>query len=197
MNYWEQKFRKDSAEAEFGTFMGNHTIQELKDLIAAKDVDMAQLNKQQADFTHTWMQSDPAACGLWLNDLQALNNRYDAAKASANTYLTISAADFTAGGSEASYNAILDALNPMWRQNTSAPGSYGDLITRITAAGAKIQAWQVPQPTPNSDYDLNTYKASDTAVKGIEHAASVTSQTVMPIVVAAAVGLVALVLLKR
>lgn len=138
---------------------GQYSVAELKDLIAAKDFDLAQLGQHYADYSPTWVTQDSTSYVAWTNDWNALQSRYASTRSSAETTITEAAFIVEPDSlipADAEYKAVLAAVNPSWAQNTNAPGSLGDLDLRLTkASGAPTDYSGQPQPTPGSDADLN------------------------------------------
>jgi hypothetical protein len=160
---WNTHFRNlsrtTSGQAEFGTVGGLYTIAELKDLLNAKDSDMANLSTMANQFFATWQKQNPNAANAWHNDWQALIGRYASAKSSAQT---IASSNYflpdNMTPADGPYRDVLTALNPAWQTNGSAPGSLSDLSQRIALAGASTAGLApTPQPGQKSDVDLNTF----------------------------------------
>jgi hypothetical protein len=139
-----------------GTVLGDPSVAELIDLVAAKDYEIAQLEQAYADFSPTWVQKDSAAYVAWVNDWTALKTRYAIARSSAETDISIakiSPVPNNAINAKTTYNGILFAMSPV--PNTVSTGSLQDIYNRITAAGGKVDMSKVPQPKPGTDLDLN------------------------------------------
>ena len=142
-----------------------YSVGELLDLLAAKDVEIANLTAQHAALAAQWASSDPAASSAWASQFASVQDAYASAKASAQRYvevvrvasLGISSAAASADAT-GEYHDVLSALNPSWSTMTVAPGSLDDLTGRLTAAastlGQKLPPGQ-PIPQPTSDTGIN------------------------------------------
>jgi hypothetical protein len=187
---WNTHFRNlsraTSGQAEFGTVGGLYTIAELKDLLNAKDSDMANLSTMANQFFATWQKQNPNAANAWHNDWQALIARYASAKSSAQTQITISTSFLPDSmvPADGTYRDVLTALNPAWQTNGSAPGSLSDLTQRISLAGAStVGLASTPQPKGSSDVDLNAFNKVNQATPYIPAAVKAAVGALAPNVV--------------
>lgn len=155
--------------------LGQHSITEVKDLLKAKDSELADMQKAFVSFGPTWSKSDAATFSAWSKDYDSLKNRYAIASTEAK-------AEIVAGEmvpllsddnipSETGYQAVIHSLQPV--PGTVTTGDLQDLFTRIQAAqvNAGQQAYKetpVQQPTKGSDTDLNVLNAATAAQKAIE-----------------------------
>ena len=195
---WGMRFR--AAGDEFGTIGGLYTIAELKDLIAAKDVEVAVLDKDGAAFMPSWQQNDPIAADNWATDFAALKSDYQAKRSFAQSEISTSAWTPLPANTipaDPAYRAILASLNSLWESHGIGPGSLSDLRSRLTAAGGKASVYTVPQPKAGSDADLNTYKAADTTLKAIAAPGGISLTTWAAIGAVSLVGIAAIGVLKR
>lgn len=150
--------------------LGIPAVSDVRDLVAAKDAELASIYKQYLAFKSQWDAKDAAASGKWLSDYQALKARYNAARALAQKAITSasqsslpSAFDITPAGDE--YYGILDALKIVGEPTKSA---VGDVYSRLIAAGAPKTNYVVPQPLPGTDFDLNLYQATGNVLEAID-----------------------------
>jgi hypothetical protein len=141
---------------EIGTVAGFPSVAELRDLVAAKDYEMAALAQGYANLAPSWVAQAPSAFLDFTNDWNALTARYAAARASAEMAfslaklaLTLSESAIPAAGP---WNAIQAALSPT--PNTVTKGSQQDLFQRLQAAGGVVDLSHVPQPRASSDLDM-------------------------------------------
>jgi hypothetical protein len=156
-------FRRTHGLTIFGTdpITGNYSVAETKDLIAAKDADMAELASQSPSMLSAWRAKDPAAAGAWEKDYAALKSRYGRARDTANAalgpskYVPLPDSLITLGAVDNAYKGILNALNPAWTSHTNAPGSLGDLSARLGQGSAmKMATYDAPQPRRSSDASM-------------------------------------------
>lgn len=147
------------------TILGQHTVNEIQDLLAAKDYTIKQI--KTARDTMVW--TDPVAAADWDKDFAALNKRYDAAALRARAVIISTYA--TSGGAvpaEGTYQDVLSALSKI--PGTTQKGDLQDLSNRLKEAGAAQDFSQMPQPKA-TDADLAGFKAADTTIKAGESAA--------------------------
>jgi hypothetical protein len=152
-------------KADFGvTLFGQYTIAELRDLVAAKDVEVNVLTKDGHAFLPTWSSKDPGAASAWQSDLQKLTADYAASRASAQTALDAAGAPGTMGSifadnrnpaGDAPYKRLMATLNPRWESHDASTDRVGTLRSRLAAAGATMSRYTVPQPGAHSDYRMD------------------------------------------
>lgn len=154
------------------TILGQNTVDELRDLVAAKDYTIAQIDKAYAPFASAWRARDASAAEAWEADFAALRRRYAAAKVLAAEAFT--RAQFTVGVRDSlipasvEYDAILKAIRK--DPNVQSRGDLQDLSDRLAAQGVRIDYAKTPQPKA-VDEDLQVYKGADTLLKKGEAAA--------------------------
>jgi len=161
------------ARRRVGTVLNVPTTQEVKDLIKAKDADIAAMGQGYADLSPTWVDKDNAAFLAWTSDWNDMLSRYESAQASIKTELDSASASAPAG---TEWDAVMTALRqayPGYARGSDAPvpntkGDLQDLQARLAAAGGKVPAHDVPQPTKGADTDLNVYKGADKAIGFLE-----------------------------
>lgn len=150
------------------TILGDHTVAEVDDLIAAKDIDMADFSAKRATLPY-------APDSGWDTDWAALMGRYDSAKAA----YAVQRAILVAGSllvpnsmidAEAAYASILGALYNQPQGSTAdaytdtvVTGGFQDLANRMlamqnpaTGAPVTVNESNIPQPTA-PDADLNAF----------------------------------------
>ncbi len=131
---------------------GHHTLDELIDIVAAKNDDMGMLAELRA--SHPQITSvDPK----WDADYATLKGRYDAAHKIAKGMVEgfrFSPTPNSLIPAEDAYQGILRAVSPI--PNTVTPGSLADLSVRLGKVGARPPpGWQVTQPKADALRDLN------------------------------------------
>lgn len=160
MTDWNSHFRSLSkqpkAQAEFGTVGGLYTVAELKDLIAAKDADLANLAVLTKQAFQSWQTKDSNSANAWHNDYQSLLSRYATAKTQGASMAWSAFMPDSMTPADDAYKGVLTAINPLWQSNTNAPGSLGDLNLRLAQGSQQALAnpRPIPQPSPSSDFDL-------------------------------------------
>ena len=150
--------------------LGKQTVAELKDLLAAKDYTVGQLDRAYADFAPSWVNRDPQGFTDWTSDWNALHRRYESARASAQRAIDLAKVNVLGDSlivADVEYHGMLTALKQV--DGTITKGDLQELVNRITAAGKAPDLSQTPQPTAQ-DADLGAYKAADAAVKVVEGA---------------------------
>ncbi len=182
---WKQHWKQANKSATFGTLLGLYTIAELEDLLAAKDVEVNVLTNDSKFVNTTWAESDPIAASNWNTDFNALLASYASAKQVARNAIANASSLLspTMNTADAQYKGVLYSLNNQWENHTDGPGSLGDLRARLTAAGAPMTPYTVPQPRAGTDADLNAYRSADTAAKAIDSAGKGTMSLVVPILI--------------
>jgi hypothetical protein len=152
------------------TLLGKQTIAELKDLLAAKDYTMGQIDRAYGDFAPSWVSRDPTTFTDWTGDWNALHKRYEAASAAARRAIDFAKLNPVGDSlivADDEYQAVLKALKQV--DGTITKGDLQDLFVRIGAAGKVPEVSRTPQPAA-PDADLHAYRAADTAVKAVEAA---------------------------
>lgn len=138
------------------TAQRTYTVGELRDLIAAKDADLAGV-----DAGRRVLPSEPDP--TWDSDFGALGQRYADARSHAERYIELVRVGdlgiFNPDNADATseFVAILVALNSSATELTAAPGSLADLSRRLDLAAKAdnvvVPTWTVPQPTHDSGLD--------------------------------------------
>ena len=154
------------------TIFGNHTVDELNDLLKAKDYDITQVQAAYNARGPAWHAKDANAESAWLVDWHSFLDRYDAAHAKAKAEIT--AAGFIIGPDdlkpvEGSWKAMMQAL-------TKTEGSYTDqdfqgLHNRLANATGPIDFSGQPTPIAH-DTDLAAYQGADSVIKAGEAGAA-------------------------
>lgn len=143
---------------------GHHTVDELMDLVRAKDSDMAELAKQRAGAPQV-AQIDPS----WDHDYATLKGRYDAAHKLVDNAIAAAHYNLTTPNglipAESEYQALLHAISPT--PNTVTQDSLSGLSGRLAKIGVRgTPGYQTPQPQA---WDALT--ASNQAVHAIQDTA--------------------------
>jgi hypothetical protein len=150
------------------TLLGKPTVAELKDLLAAKDYTIGQLDRAYADFAPTWVARDSAAFTDWTSDWNAFHKRYDTARTAAQRaidFAKLNVAPESLLVAEDEYGAVLKALKQI--DGTITKGDLQDLYDRIAGAGKTPDLSRTPQPAA-TDMDLRAYSAADRTLKAVE-----------------------------
>lgn len=143
---------------------GHHTTDELNDIVAAKDAEVAMLAQLRA--SHPQIASaDPS----WDHDYAGFKARWEPARKTAEIAIQTAKYNLTVPDSlipaEDAYQGILRAVWPV--PNTVTPGSLGDLSQRLAKVGGRPpQGWQVPQPKSDG------LRSANAAVKTIQDVAA-------------------------
>jgi hypothetical protein len=179
---WEQHFRAMRSgrpspyqlqQCGFGMIGNAYSIAELIDLVAAKDVTIANIDKLLAE-----VESRPLDLGDIVSRVNALHARYQAARANAESAITMARLNFltpnTMLAADAEYKAILAACNPKWESHSWSPGDgsiedINDTLMKMGATGAT--ASPIPQPRSGTDFDLNQYHTASAITTMAEGAA--------------------------
>lgn len=160
--------------AAFGTILGYHSVDELKDLVAAKDATLRNLARRLEEVS-----------GLGQLDLNTftpayniLVARYTTARAKAQKAID-DAIDawrpLNMISAEDEWNDLLTSLNPRWKEYTWSPGdgSIEDLYDRVANAGSTgVNDEPTPQPRPNTDADFNVLTATTHVTQALESAST-------------------------
>jgi hypothetical protein len=215
---WKVRFQELSkGTAAFGTAFGSYTIAELADLLASKDKEIAVLADDLKNHLPAWVASDPMAANQWQSDFIHLQTDYGAACGAAQAAIAdahtmsknLLTPDSLNTTGDTPYRMILAAINPKWESHDASADRILNLRQRLSAAGAKMSSYAVPQPRKSSDFDLNVFQTTDKAARNLEDAAHKAARNLedaahkafqwsQPVVIAAVVtaGLVGLLALK-
>jgi hypothetical protein len=149
------------------TILGQHSVTELKDLLKAKDANLADMSKAFSSFGPAWKSQDPSSYSSWSSDFNLFKSGYSLASIEAKAEILggemtpfVSDDNIPA---ESGYQAVLSSLQKT--PGVVSAGDFQDLFNRLQAA--QKQAGQTPykesptpQPTKGSDTDLNTMNAA-------------------------------------
>lgn len=172
--------RGQAPTASFGEILGKHTIDELKDLINAKDDEFSNLDQVSATHLPSWNAASPAAAQAWKSDYAKLKSDYAAARAAAQEaiakaggkgalfQLTPDAINTTA---DVPYKLILSAINPRYNLHDASTDRLMQLRGRLAAAGAMMTQYAVRQPIYTQELGTMFTRATDPITQGIEAAA--------------------------
>jgi hypothetical protein len=174
------------------TILGQESVAELRDLVAAKDYTFGQIQQAYDAFAAQWKAQDPAGHDDWLSDWRARKAKYLAARVIAATAFARGQAAFvseTLVPAPIEYDLVLASLTKDAKSGVQK-GDLQELFDRLSAArGAQVDLSRTPQPQA-TDVDLSVYKATDDLDKK--------TSGVMPYVAGGAVlGLVGYALLRR
>lgn len=142
------------------TFLNQETVDELRDLVSAKDYTVKQIQAARDAFVWTGPAADD-----WDRDWSALKLRYNAARVLAESAFT--RAKMAVGVRDSlipapvEYDAILKAIRKT--EGVETKGDLQELATRLGRAGARVDFSKTPQPKA-VDVDLQVYKAADTVL---------------------------------
>lgn len=148
------------------TIVGQHTVTELRDLLAAKDLEVSALGKAYQSYKSQWDLKDAAASAKFDTDYKKLRDRYFIARKDA--IKRISKADNSSISpfvitAEDEWQDVLKSLKAAGDPGPTTIGDSMELYGRLANVGG-------PNPLPNgeiqpeygSDFDLNTFnKAGD------------------------------------
>lgn len=141
-----------------------HTADELRDLVWAKDGEIAFLTS----YVYPLVLANAPG---WYADRDLLLDRYARARKLAMGVLNTQADLIPAGIPEGPYQAILLALQQ--RPPGQSQGDLADLLSRYTDAGGDLTSQHVPQPTAR-DHELEvmnaTTKILDVVAPGLPNA---------------------------
>jgi hypothetical protein len=146
---------------DFGlTTFGEHSIGDLKDLLASGDARITRLGKAFGGASAAWAGRDPGGFADFSNDYLRLLARWGAAKAAAQAkiasfeslssggFLMPSPPDAAHTAAQSEYNGLLRALK-QGAPPDGAPiqkGDYDDLAQRLAKGGGKMDPSPLPQP---------------------------------------------------
>lgn len=139
------------------TILGHQTISELKDLINAKDTNLAQVQKAYDEYASTWTAKDSVAASQWASEWANLKNQYAQARAKAETSFTSAALTPIADKNipaQDSWDAVIHSLQLI--PGTVSKGDLVELVGRLNDAGKQF-AMPTPQPRRGEDTDLDAY----------------------------------------
>ena len=157
---WATHFRKISASADFGSILGQQSVADLKDLIAAQDNSIAQLQKH---FDETPAENIAQDTDL-LSDWNALKARYTAARGDAQAIIdlnVVSVIPDSATPAQSNYDEVLKALKQSYPTLSVTKGDLQDIFNRFP-----FDMSPLPQPVA-SDVDLNTFKVLDSTTRSM------------------------------
>jgi hypothetical protein len=142
---------------DFGTgLFGDHSPNDVQDSINLFDARMAALGQSYARLAPAWSQRDLAGMSLWTADWNGLQQRYAAARASAQSATIPIIGAFSANSA---YDALLKAVKQCAPPDGCPPsrGDLDDLVMRLVAAGGQnVSPSRLPTPT-STDLDMAMY----------------------------------------
>jgi hypothetical protein len=169
MTNWEQHFRRTrkSEGAQFGAFLGTHTITDLKQLVAAQDYTFSQIDGQVPKLLVPPLVLDSRVAD-WMADWQKLKARYADARAKAQkTIEAWSIQPDSVRSAEDEYQGILKSLDSSLANlqlNGYQKGDLQDLYNRMAEIGAHPQFPNMPQPTKTGDFDAQLSDSVNTGL---------------------------------
>jgi hypothetical protein len=144
----------DGAAANFGLTLSNQTsVADLQNSMVNWAIRMKGLAQAYADFSPTWVGRDSTAFVDWTSDWTRLQNRYNAALSSAQTFVTgsrfmpLPATEIPA---PTQYDALAKAMRQCYPPDGClvVKGDFDDLDSRLSAArGAPVPYAPMVQPT--------------------------------------------------
>src|ERR1700722_18450202 len=151
------------------TILGQYTVAELEDLIAAKDYAVNQLS--YAYFGDAG-KHDLHKDSTWPTDFTALSIRYNDAKSKAQGMATALKASNplipnNLIPADAAYKAVLKSLRAS--PTTISKGDLQDLSNRLAALGIQTDYSGMPQPKSGSDIEMSVLKATNVALAPFDH----------------------------
>jgi hypothetical protein len=155
---------EDSFVSDFGeNLLGIKSMTDLKDLIAAKDVEFRALHDAVSGTPLTSPPWPPNGYASWFKDYQALVSKWQSARGAAQVAIDAAGSFFLnplgnldSMSGQPFYDNIIKTLQPV--PNTTSPGDLGDLHARLNAI-KPIAAYTVPQPTQGADQQIAAYQA--------------------------------------
>jgi hypothetical protein len=142
------------------TLLGDWSLAELQELLAAKDKEFQVLDSAYAN-TSANQWSNPQVQADWVSDWMALKNRYNQAKSTALNVISVANSNFlapplTMTTAEPYYTNVLRAIkqNP----NTITKGDLDDVHNRLNSI-KPIPAYTVPQPSKANDFATTVSQA--------------------------------------
>jgi hypothetical protein len=170
------------------TFLGKHTVAEVKELLAQKKSDMQHLAQAFIDYEPKWKEKAADAAADFRKDLTDLLMRWRQTVADVETTIKGEEPNTVA---ELQWTGILKTLQRT--PGAFQKGDFPDLIDRLAKEGVTYDA-PVIQPTAQ-DWDLDHYKAADAATKTIEKTAKKSAITLG--IAGGIAGIIAIVILSR
>lgn len=148
---------------------GQHTVAELRELLAAKDFDIAAVQDVANAALGPWHTTNPGEATAWGIDWAKLLARYGIAKGDAELAIAAAAiAVLTPDNlipAESPWRAVLHALTPT--PGVLTPDSFQGLVMRLQGwLGHPLDFTGQPQPT-STDADLVAFQATDSALKAL------------------------------
>ncbi len=145
--------------------LGQHTLGEVRDLLAAKDYEHGQMQLAADAAKGAIAAADPS----WFADWRAFLDRYNAARVQAKIVLSL--------GPQTGVRAEVQPAEGLWKQilltltkDPSKPFTDTDeqgLFNRLQKAGGKPDVSKVPQPA-TADVDLGIFKTADDLTKQVD-----------------------------
>lgn len=149
-------------ETGFGSFLGEHTVDDLKHLIEAYDYAFTELEHKVEELPPT----DPRTAE-WMSEFMTLRERYLVARTAATkTINEWSVLPDSARTCEPEYQAVLRALQR--NEDAYDRGDYQDLYNRLSELLKYKPVLNMPQP--KEDFDTAFLKATSGVTSGVQAA---------------------------
>lgn len=168
-----------------GEIFGWHTVDELRDLLAAKSVEAAKITEAGNLAASTWGTADPAAYAAFDADLHAAGVAFERARSDAQGVIDAVPAAIAGATPILDDPGLLDAEGKpqnVWTELVNASKPYLALEARLSAAGHAPAPYAVLQPKA-TDVDLGAYKVADKGAQAIEAAAQTGLKYAIPIAI--------------
>ena len=149
------------------TIAGQHTVAELRDLLAAHSYSIAQTQKAINDNTAV-LARHPNEYILLLNDWNVLLARWNAAKQAALAELNaFHPLPENMTPAEASYVGLLKALQITYPRLYTSSGDLVDIASRLSKLEVNPDYSNMPQPRAGTDADFEVFKSTDQLLKTV------------------------------
>ena len=161
------------------TILGQHSVTELKSLLAAKDSEIADMDKAFTTFGPTWSKADGPTYRAWFLAYTLFKSAYNIAWVEAKAaILAGELVPFVSDDNipaETAYQGVMYTVLNTGTDGKVNPGGLQDLFDQIQAAQknagvAQYTETAIVQPPKGSDTDLAALQAANAAAKAIEDA---------------------------
>jgi hypothetical protein len=178
---------------------GLYSVAELRDWIAAIDVEVAVVEKGRGETLPAWAARDAAAAARWASEWKAFRDRWDRARLVAVTEIEVARFDYTRPDSlivAFAWPVVARALRTV--AGVESPGDFQELYRRLALArGGNLDFSRVPQPGTGNDFELVIFKAADGTIRAGEQGARDAAAALSPWLLVAGLVLVASLVLRR
>jgi len=152
------------------TLLGQHTADELQDLVDAKDTIVSTLKREYDALAGAWQAKRPADDEDWRSDFERFSARYAKARKDARFALARASVTPLPGSAipaEDEYEGILRALTVV-RNGSYQKGDVQDLYNRLADFKGSSFAIPTAQPRATSDLDARYYATSGKVLKAAD-----------------------------